>query len=94
MLSYFVIVIVVAQLNHSAIKALKGYPEYYEFAGKPEPGWTTGLMNLKYTQYLLGGNFESIEDRKSINKLKIARYGLVFSICYFVGMVFYLFLLD
>ncbi len=88
--SFFFIVIVVSQLNHMAINALKGYPDDYESAGRPEPARTIGLMNWKYTQYLLGGGFENIEDSKSVNKLKIARYGVVLSICYFVSMVCYL----
>ena len=92
--SFLFIVIVVSQLSHIAIKALKKHAEEYDAAGKPEPGWTVGLMNWRFTQYLLGGNFQDIEDEKCIAKLKRARVGVLLSFSYFILMVFYLLLLN
>ena len=72
----------VSQIHHIIIKALKDYPEDYEKAGKPEPGWGVGIMNWQYTMYLFQGNYGKELDGGLLRKLKLAK------IAYFLNWIF------
>ena len=88
---FFLTVIVSSQLHHIAISALKEAPKEYERVGSPEPGFTVGIMNFKYLQYVLAGDFSRIEKRWIIEKLKRARYGQFVYFITFLGLVVIMF---